>query len=120
MPRVAICAVAQTKYVRDRWQDRFQGMCWEVVHEVVCQTGLDLAGDDIGAVVSNSDDFFDCRTISDNAITDVVGAHYKGKRKSPRTEPRLFITGTRPPLRAVPTSCWSSDTPRRARLAIAT
>jgi acetyl-CoA C-acetyltransferase len=81
MPRVAICAVAQTKYVRDRWQDRFQGMCWEVVHEVVRQTGLDLASDDIGAVVSNSDDFFDCRTISDNAITDVVGAHYKSEEK---------------------------------------
>jgi len=81
MPRVAICAVAQSKYVRDRWQDRFQGMCWEVVDAVVRQTGLDLAGDDIGAVVSNSDDFFDCRTISDNAITDVVGAHYKGEEK---------------------------------------
>src|SRR3984957_10201679 len=80
MPRVAICAVAQTKYVRDRWQDRFQGMCWEVVEEVVRRTGLDLSGDDI-AVVSNSDDFFDCRTISDNAITDVVGAHYKGEEK---------------------------------------
>jgi acetyl-CoA C-acetyltransferase len=81
MPRVAICAVAQSKYVRDRWQDRFQGMCWEVVDAVVRQTGLDLAGDDIGAVVSNSDDFFDCRTISDNALTDVVGAHYKGEEK---------------------------------------
>ena len=81
MPRVAICAVAQSKYVRDRWQDRFQGMCWEVVEDVVRQTGLDLAGNDIGAVVSNSDDFFDCRTISDNAITDVVGAHYKGEEK---------------------------------------
>jgi acetyl-CoA C-acetyltransferase len=81
MPRVAICAVAQTKYVRDRWQDRFQGMCWEVVRDVVRRTGLDLASDAIGAVVSNSDDFFDCRTISDNAITDVVGAHYKGEEK---------------------------------------
>ena len=81
MPRVAICAVAQSKYVTDRWQDRFQGMCWEVVAEVVRQTGLDLAADDIGAVVTNSDDFFDCRTISDNAITDVVGAHYKGEEK---------------------------------------
>lgn len=80
MPRVAICAVAQSKYVRDRWQDRFQGMCWEVVEAVVRRTGLDLSGDDI-AVVSNSDDFFDCRTISDNAITDVVGAHYKGEEK---------------------------------------
>jgi len=81
MPRVAICAVAQSKYVRDRWQDRVQGMCWEVVDRVVRQTGLDLAGDEIGAVVSNSDDFYDCRTISDNAITDVVGAHYKGEEK---------------------------------------
>lgn len=81
MPRVAICAVALSKFVSDRWQDRFQGMCWEVVDDVVRQLGLDLAGDDIGAVVSNSDDFFDCRTISDNAITDVVGAHYKGEEK---------------------------------------
>lgn len=61
MPRVAICAVAQSKFVPDRWQDRFQGMCWEVVEQVVQQTGLDLAGDDVGAIVTNSDDFYDCR-----------------------------------------------------------
>lgn len=81
MPRVAICAVAQSKFVPDRWQDRFQGMCWEVVEQVVQQTGLDLAGDDVGAIVTNSDDFYDCRTISDNAITDAVGAHYRGEEK---------------------------------------
>jgi len=80
-PRVAICAVAQSKYVRDRWQDRVQGMCWEVVQQVVRATGVDLAGEDVGAVVSNSDDFFDCRTISDSAITDVVGAHFKCEEK---------------------------------------
>jgi acetyl-CoA C-acetyltransferase len=48
---------------------------------VVRATGVDLAGDDIDAVVSNSDDFFDCRTISDSAITDVVGAHFKCEEK---------------------------------------
>ena len=58
-----------------------QGMCWEVVQHVVRATGVDLAGEDVGAVVSNSDDFFDCRTISDSAITDVVGAHFKCEEK---------------------------------------
>jgi acetyl-CoA C-acetyltransferase len=56
-------------------------MCWEVVQQVVRATGVDLAGEDVGAVVSNSDDFFDCRTISDSAITDVVGAHFKCEEK---------------------------------------
>jgi len=79
--RAAICAVAQTKFERDKWRQRVQGMAWEVVKEVVSATGLDFSDDGIEVVITASDDVFDARTISDNAMTDVVGAHFKSEEK---------------------------------------
>jgi acetyl-CoA C-acetyltransferase len=80
-PRVAICAVAQTKFEANKWDVRVQGMLWEVVDGVRRQTGLDFGKGGIEAAVTVSDDVFDARTISDGAITDVVGAHYQGEEK---------------------------------------
>lgn len=79
--RVAICAVAQTKFEPSKWDARVQGMVWEVVKSVREQTGLGFGPDGIEAAVTVSDDVFDARTISDGAITDVVGAHYQGEEK---------------------------------------
>jgi acetyl-CoA C-acetyltransferase len=80
--RVAICAVAQTKYDKDKWYQRIQGMAWEVVKQVVSETGLDFSDDGgIEAAITVSDDAFDARTISDSAMTDVVGAHFKSEEK---------------------------------------
>ncbi len=77
--RVGICAVAQTDWVRDRWYDRFQGMALEVVESLQAQTGLTFTrhepGGGIDMSISVSDDVFDARTISNNAMTDVLGAH---------------------------------------------
>ena len=74
--RVAICAVAQTTYERDKWQQRFQGMALEVLESLLKQTGLDFSEKNgISTAISVSDDIFDARTISDNAMTDVLGAH---------------------------------------------
>jgi len=79
--RVAICAVAQTKFEAGRWNARIQGMVWEVVRAVREQTGLDFGPGGIEAAVTVSDDVFDARTISDGAITDVVGAHLQSEEK---------------------------------------
>ncbi len=79
--RVAICAVAQTKFGTDKWDVRVQGMVWEVVHSVLEQTGLAFGDGGIQAAVTVSDDVFDARTISNSAITDVVGAHYQSEEK---------------------------------------
>jgi len=79
--RVAICAVAQTPFSANKWDVRAQGLVWEVVREVREQTGLGFGKDAIQAAVTVSDDVFDARTISDGAITDVVGAHYGAEEK---------------------------------------
>ena len=58
--RVGICAVAQTTYARNKWDQRFQGMALEVVGPLLEQTGLSFDRDTgIGMTVSNSDDVFD-------------------------------------------------------------
>lgn len=79
--RVAICALAQTKFESSKRHQRMQGLLWEVVKQVRDETGLVFGEGGIEAAVTCSDDLFDARTISDNAITDVVGAHFLGEEK---------------------------------------
>ncbi len=79
--RVAICAVAQTQFAANKWESRAQGLVWEVVRGVREQTGLGFGEDGIQAAVTVSDDVFDARTISDGAITDVIGAHFGAEEK---------------------------------------
>ncbi len=81
--RVAVCAVAQIKNEPDIWYQRFQGMVLECFESIVEQTGVTFDMEKgIRSVVTCSDDVFDARTISDNAINDVVGAHFRGEEKS--------------------------------------
>ena len=80
--RVAICAVSQHKIEPDIWYERFQDMLLDILEDIQKQTGF-VFDDEKGVrnVVTASDDFYDGRTISDNAITDVVGAHFRGEEK---------------------------------------
>jgi acetyl-CoA C-acetyltransferase len=74
--------VAQIKNEPDIWYQRFQGMVLECFESIVKQTGVTFDMDKgIRNVVTCSDDVFDARTISDNAMTDVVGAHFRGEEK---------------------------------------
>ncbi|MGD9971757.1 MAG: thiolase family protein [Desulfatirhabdiaceae bacterium] len=80
--RVGICAMAQTPYKRDYKEERFQGMALLVLESLLAQTGLDFSEDrGIQMAISVSDDIFDARTISDNAMTDVLGAHFRCEEK---------------------------------------
>jgi acetyl-CoA C-acetyltransferase len=80
--RVGICAVAQTTYERDKWYTRFQGMVLEVLESLLAQTGLNFnEKDGIDTIISVSDDVFDARTISDNGLTDALGAHMRSEEK---------------------------------------
>ena len=82
--RVAICAVAQTPFVSNLWHKRFQEMAFDVVEPIIEQTGVTFDKETgIRTVVTCSDDVFDARTISDNAMTDAVGAHFRCEEKVP-------------------------------------
>jgi len=81
--RVAICALAQIKNEPDIWYQRFQGMLLDCLEPILQQTGVTFDRDrGIRNIVTCSDDVFDARTISDNGMTDVVGAHYRGEEKT--------------------------------------
>ncbi|MEI7670986.1 MAG: thiolase family protein [Deltaproteobacteria bacterium] len=82
MKRVAICAVAQHKNDSDLWHKRFQGMLLDVLEELQAKTGFTFDEETgVNTIVSCSDDFFDARTISNNGVTDVLGAQYRGEEK---------------------------------------
>ncbi len=71
-----------TRTNSDLWHKRFQGMLLDVLEDLQAQTGFDFNEDTgVNTIVSCSDDFFDARTISDNGVTDVLGAHYRAEEK---------------------------------------
>ncbi|MDZ7831465.1 MAG: thiolase family protein [Desulfobacterales bacterium] len=81
--RVAVCATAQIKNEPDIWYQRFQGMLLDCFESILSQTGVTFDMEKgIRNVVTCSDDVFDARTISDNGMTDVVGAHFRGEEKT--------------------------------------
>ncbi len=80
--RVAICAFAQIKNEPDIWYKRFQGMLIDCFKPIFEQTGATFDMEKgIRNIITCSDDVFDARTISDNGVTDVVGAHFRGEEK---------------------------------------
>ena len=80
--RVAICAVAQIKNDGDYWYLRFQNMLLECFESIMEQTKVTFDMEKgIRNIITCSDDVFDARTISNNGMTDVVGAQYRGEEK---------------------------------------
>ena len=81
--KVAIVAVAQTKYEPSKSSQRMEELVYEVVKQVLQETGLKFTedGSGIDAAVTVSDDIWDARTISDAPIGDVVGAHHRSEEK---------------------------------------
>jgi acetyl-CoA C-acetyltransferase len=80
--RVAICAVAQIKNEPALDHARFQNMLLECFESIMAQTKVTFDMEKgIRTVISCSDDVFDARTISNNGMTDVLGAHFRGEEK---------------------------------------
>jgi len=80
--RVAICGFTCIKNEPDIWYKRFQGMLLDCIEPLIEQTGVTYDMEKgIRNIITCSDDVFDARTISDNGMTDVVGAHFRGEEK---------------------------------------
>lgn len=71
--RVAIVAVAQTKYHPNRVDVNEEELAYEAIKQVLEETGVSLS--EIDSAVTCSQDFWDGRTISNMNIQHVVGAH---------------------------------------------
>ena len=80
--RLAVCAVAQIKNHPNYDYLRFQNMLLECFEPIMEQTKVTFDMEKgIRTIITCSDDVFDARTISNNGITDVVGAHFRGEEK---------------------------------------
>src|SRR5512137_1886688 len=80
--RIAICAVAQVKNEPAYEHMRFQNMLLECFEPIMEQTKVTYDMEKgIRTIISCSDDVFDARTISNNGMTDVLGAHFRGEEK---------------------------------------
>ncbi|MBL8148961.1 MAG: thiolase family protein [Blastocatellia bacterium] len=79
MDRVAVVAVAQTKFEKSKVDQNYAEMVYEVVQSLFNSSGISYQ--DVDNIVTSSSDFWDGRTISDMAIQDAVGAWMKSESK---------------------------------------
>jgi len=91
--RVAVVAVAQTKFAPKRAEVNYAEMAYEVITRVLTDTGLDL-DKDIGSKISCSQDIWDGQTISNIGITDVIGGHLQSEEKMPMDGSTAVFYGT--------------------------
>ena len=77
--KVAIVGVAQTKYEADKIDQTYSELVFEVVKKL--HNDLGINNDDVGCVITGSNDFNDGRTIANMAIQDAVGSVRKAESR---------------------------------------
>ncbi|MBU2552275.1 MAG: thiolase family protein [Proteobacteria bacterium] len=78
--RVAIVSVAQTRFSPKRADLNYAELAYEVIEQVLTETGLTIE-EDVDNAVSCSHDIWDGQTISNIGITDVIGGHLRNEEK---------------------------------------
>ncbi|MFX0031550.1 MAG: thiolase family protein [Candidatus Hodarchaeota archaeon] len=79
MDKVAIVGVAQTKYEAEKIDQTYMELVFEVVKKL--HNDLGINNDDVGSVITSSNDFNDGRTIANMAIQDAVGTVGKSESR---------------------------------------
>ncbi|MFX1328210.1 MAG: thiolase family protein [Promethearchaeota archaeon] len=79
MDKVAIVGCAQTKYEEEKIDLTISELVFEVVKKLHNELGI--TNDDIGCVITGSNDFNDGRTIANMAIQDAVGSVRKSESR---------------------------------------
>ncbi len=77
--KVAIVGVAQTKYESNKIDQTYMELTFEVVKKLHNQLGI--TNDDVGSVITGSNDFTDGRTIANMAVQDGVGSVRKSESR---------------------------------------
>ena len=89
--KVAIVGVAQTKYEKDKIDQPYSELVFEVVRKL--HTNLGITNDDVGSVITSSNDFNDGRTIANMAIQDAVGSVRKSESRVSGDGAFAFVYG---------------------------
>ncbi|MFX1526191.1 MAG: thiolase family protein [Promethearchaeota archaeon] len=79
MDKVAIVGVAQTKYEAEKIDQTYMELVFEVVKKLYNDLGI--INDDVGSVITSSNDFNDGRTIANMGIQDAVGSIGKSESR---------------------------------------
>ena len=79
MDKVAIVGVTQTKYETNKIDQTYMELTFEVVKKLHNQLGI--TNDDVGSVITGSNDFTDGRTIANMAVQDGVGSVRKSESR---------------------------------------
>jgi len=79
MDKVAIVGVAQTKYEAEKIDQTYMELTFEVVKKLHNELGI--TNDDVGSVITSSNDFNDGRTIANMAVQDGVGSVRKSESR---------------------------------------
>ena len=79
MDKVAIVGVSQTKYEKQKIDQTYMELTFEVVKKLHNELGI--TNDDIGCVITSSNDFNDGRTIANMGIQDGVGSVRKSESR---------------------------------------
>jgi acetyl-CoA C-acetyltransferase len=91
MDKVAIVGVAQTKYEKDKIEQTYLELVFEVVKKL--HNDLGITNEDVGSVITSSNDFNDGRTIANMAIQDAVGSVRKSESRVSGDGAFAFIYG---------------------------
>lgn len=91
MEKVAIVGCAQTKYEADKIDQTVSELVFEVVKKL--HNNLGITNDDVGCVITGSNDFNDGRTIANMAIQDAVGSVRKAESRVSGDGAFAFVYG---------------------------
>jgi acetyl-CoA C-acetyltransferase len=91
MDKVAIVGCTQTKYEADKIDQPYSELVFEVVKKLHNELGI--TNDDVGCVITGSNDFNDGRTIANMAIQDAVGSVRKSESRVSGDGAFAFVYG---------------------------
>ncbi|MFX0074111.1 MAG: thiolase family protein [Candidatus Hermodarchaeota archaeon] len=88
---IAVVGVTQTKYEADKIDQTYSELVFEVVKKLHSELGI--TNDDVGCVITGSNDFNDGRTIANMAIQDAVGSVRKSESRVSGDGAFAFVYG---------------------------
>jgi acetyl-CoA C-acetyltransferase len=89
---VAIVGAVQTRYEAKKAHQTYNELVYEVVSELLKQTGVSMQ--QIDSMVTASQDFWDGKTISSMSVNEVVGGYLKSEAKVASDGIQALIYGT--------------------------